>query len=92
MTAHVIGATTLSLGKVDTVPHLQGDDPTLKPVIAAKVADSKPTPQEQQKEWFPSHGQSGYSDKLVVPKPLRNEISRGAACWGIGRTLWTREN
>ena len=39
--AYVIGATTLSPGRMDTVPQLQRDDPTLKPVIAAKLQCSK---------------------------------------------------
>ena len=47
--ASVVGATILSPGKMEEVEKLQREDPTLKPVILAKLAGSLPNRQEQQK-------------------------------------------
>ena len=47
--ASVVGATILSPGKMEEVEKLQREDPTLKPVILAKLAGSLPKRQEQQK-------------------------------------------
>ena len=46
--ASVVGATILSPGKMEEVEKLQREDPTLKPVILAKLAGSLPKRQEQQ--------------------------------------------
>ena len=46
--AQVIGATVLAPDRMDTVKQLQGEDTTLKPVIAAKLAGPRPSQQEQQ--------------------------------------------
>ena len=47
--ASVVGATILSPGKMEEVEKLQREDPTLKPVILAKLVGSLPNRQEQQK-------------------------------------------
>ena len=108
--AQVIGATVLAPDRMDTVKQLQGEDTTLKPVIAAKLAGPRPSQQEQQQGspaiwrlyqlWdqlqltngilycrFPLHGRSGYFDRLIVPKPLRNEILKDLYAGELGGHL-----
>ena len=46
----IIGATFLSPGKMHEVPKLQGEDPTLQPVIKAKLAGTQPSQNQQRQE------------------------------------------
>ena len=62
MIASVVGATILSPGKMEEVEKLQREDPTLKPVILAKLARSLPNRQEQQKA---SPATGGYTNSGI---------------------------